>query len=480
MFSTKRIRNTANAARVISAIIILLLLPERGISQPVIKERNTALYSTIVANNGVNVETIERSESDYDYLLPAIETVGNNVFVFYLNKYVLGNPDWTKISFRSVKYNIQHGFVWDHDGFEMNALFHPYSGALSFTSARSNGLPFWHSIIYPFAGSLMWELAMETELPSSNDLISTTSSGIVLGEISFRISSLILNDNTVGMERLWRELAAGVLSPVHGINRLLNGQSWRIGPVPRHSDYLVSLSVGTLGLFVDREIYKKHPHGFLNFHMDYGTPYIINKNYQPFDYFTANFGLGISTNNTIIDITGSGMLWGKKLTLSDYSKTSFGIFKNFDFLNTAIYRVGSSSIGVGLYSKIDLSETYVFESAIKPSMIVMGAINSEYAQPLGRDYNLGPGLDGKINASISHKSFGKVYFNYDRSWIYVVSGAKGDEVVGIWQTGLQLQISRTVLWAFEYLEYSHIGTYEIYASLHKNNFAVRTYLVTTI
>jgi hypothetical protein len=174
------------------------------------------------------------------------------------------------------------------------------------------------------------------------------------------------------------------------------------------------------------------------------------------------------------------MLWGRKIKILQNGKNIIGIFKNYDFLNTATYRVGSSSVGIGLIAKVQLSEQYNVESTFIPSVILMGAINSEYAKPLGRDYNLGPGLDGKIKVTIDKHDLGKIYIVYDRSWIYVISGARGDEIVGVWYTGTQVQLSSSTTWAFECMNYSHIGTYNDYPSLQKNNIAVRTFIVTTM
>ncbi len=472
--------NIKNNDRTILLICLILIISNTIKSQSVfISEHHfkDSIYSTA---NKHNVENTDSSSGGKDYLTPTIETIGNNVFVFYLNKYALGNPGWTKISFKTVKYNLEHGFVWDHDGFEMNALFHPYSGALSYTAARSTGLGFWNSIAYPFAGSFMWEIVMENELPSSNDLISTTTSGIVLGEISFRVSSLLLNDNATGGERVWREITAGILSPVHGLNRLISGKSWSVGPKPQIPNYSVSLSAGILGLFIDRNLYQKHPHGYLNVQLDYGNLFSLSSRYDPFDYFNVTVGLGFTITNTIINISGSGMLWGNKIKIFQNGKNIIGIFKNYDFLNTATYRVGSSSVGIGLITKVQLSEQYILESTLIPSIILVGAINSEYAKPLGRDYNLGPGLEGKMRASITNNNLGKLYMAYDRSWIYVISGARGDEVVGIWQAGVQVHLSHSTTWTFEYLNYSHIGTYNEYPSLQKNNIALRTYIIANI
>lgn len=417
------------------------------------------------------------SITNNDYLTPAIETFGANIFVFMLNKYALGNPSWTKISLKTLKNNLSHGFVWDSDGFEMNLLFHPYSGALSFTAARSSGLSFWNSVIFPFAGSLMWELAMESELPSSNDLINTSTSGIVIGEISFRVSSLFLDDNSTGGERFIRELAAGILSPMHGLNRLLSGKSWRIGRSQSRQEFSTSLSGGMLGLFLDGNIYQKHPHGFIGFQMNYGNPFSNSSLSESFDYFRLNVGIGFSTHNTIIDLAGTGLLWGKNIKLFKNDKSLFGIFKNFDFLNTAIYRVGYTSVGAGLITKIPISNKAALTTTVSTSAILMGGIDSPYAEPLRRDYNYGSGLNGKIEIILMHNEFGKVYAAYDQSWIYVISGAKGNEYVGVGITGTQIRLNSFLSWALEYLNYYHIGSYFEHPTLRRNNFAIRTLLV---
>ena len=68
----------------------------------------------------------------------------------------------------------QAWFCMDNDQFSTNLFAHPYHGNLYFNAARSNGLTFWESAPYAFAGSLMWEIAAEVEPPAINDLMATT------------------------------------------------------------------------------------------------------------------------------------------------------------------------------------------------------------------------------------------------------------------------------------------------------------------
>lgn len=56
---------------------------------------------------------------------------------------------------RTIRDNLNTGFVWDNDVFIMNMFAHPYHGNLYFNVARSNGMNFWESAPNALGGSLM-------------------------------------------------------------------------------------------------------------------------------------------------------------------------------------------------------------------------------------------------------------------------------------------------------------------------------------
>ena len=125
-----------------------------------------------------------------NYWFAAAEVFSINMTIWAYDRFIY-QVDWAKILWKTMQDNLKHGFVLDEDGFDTNQFAHPYHGSLSFSAARSSGIDFWRAVPYPFAGSLMWELFMETEYPSINDFITTPMSGIILGETSFRISNLV-------------------------------------------------------------------------------------------------------------------------------------------------------------------------------------------------------------------------------------------------------------------------------------------------
>src|SRR6478735_2293698 len=168
---------------------------------------------------------------------PALEVLGENMLVLGFNRYV-SKEDYGYISLDTWKHNLKTGPEWDTDEFGINFIGHPYQGTLYYNAARTQGYNFWQSAPFAVAGSLSWEYFGENTLPSYNDMIYTPLNGIALGEILYRVSSNILDDRTRGTERTIREISAGIINPVRGVNRLLQGKT-------RH--------------ITNREMYQKEP-----------------------------------------------------------------------------------------------------------------------------------------------------------------------------------------------------------------------------
>jgi hypothetical protein len=158
----------------------------------------------------------------------AVEIVGINVGIWAFDRYVIANDEVYNINLNTMQRNLQHGFVWDNDQFSTNLLGHPYHGGLYFNAARINGMNFWQSIPYTFAGSLMWEYLMENEPPSINDFIATPIGGMALGEMTFRLSGLLIDNRATGWNRVGRELLSALISPMSGLNRVFSGDAWKV------------------------------------------------------------------------------------------------------------------------------------------------------------------------------------------------------------------------------------------------------------
>ena len=188
----------------------------------------------------------------------------------------------------SIRRNLRGPWVVDDDPFEINQFLHPYQGAMYHGIARSNGLSYWPSVAYTFAGSALWEIAGETTPPSRNDQIASGIAGSFLGEPLFRISRLLLERADHG-PGVWRTLASVLASPPTGINHVLVGNpAGSLAPdaVP-FSDIRVQFGATAIATGRSRSVSSLALHQpRLALSMDYGYPGNASYRHErPFDYF---------------------------------------------------------------------------------------------------------------------------------------------------------------------------------------------------
>lgn len=355
--------------------------------------------------------------------LAAAEVFATNTFVWSFNKAVL-NADFAQISWNSWKTNLSSFPVWDTDKFSTNLFAHPYHGGLYFNAARSNGMSFWESVPFSFGGSLMWEYFGENELPSINDLYATTLGGMCLGEITFRLSDLFVDNSSTGWERFSREFLIACISPVRGVNRLLNGQSWKrtaskgreLPSVP------IYFNVFAGGRFLAE--YDDSKNGELSTHIGvnliYGEPFrdSYDEYYKPYEWFTLNIGADLFSNQPLFtQVNVIGILWGKNIDNSEKYSLTLGAFQHFDFYDSQIkngdgekfspYRISeAAAFGIGslFVRRYNLwNKPLIFRSTGYVNGIVLGGNTTDHYFNNERDYNLGSGFSIKLYAGATYK-----------------------------------------------------------------------------
>ena len=175
----------------------------------------------------------------------------------------------------------------------------------------------------------MWEYFGENTRPSYNDIIYTPVNGAFLGEILYRLSSNILDDRTRGANRVFREIAAGVVDPMRGFNRLIQGKSFRTTNKEVYQKEPVNVSLyagirrvnddpyGTFGKGTYSEIF--------NLQFDYGNPFEI-RDRKPFDFFRLRVDLNFGVGRKYLDnILGYGILFGKNMQMKKHGDPHRGI-----------------------------------------------------------------------------------------------------------------------------------------------------------
>ena len=377
----------------------------------------------------------------------AIETVGLNVGVWAFDRFVM-QEDFAKISPKTIRNNIRHGFVWDNDQFSTNLFAHPYHGNLYFNTARSSGMTFWESAPYALAGSLMWETCAEIEPPAINDLMATTLGGIALGEVTFRLSSLVLDDRRRGISRFFHELLGAVLCPPRGFNRLITGQAWHVDPLaaPYHDHKRLpiyfEIGAGDRYLADQASLFRGEHNPYIELRGAYGNPF-DRANRAPYDWFTFGLTFGLSANQPLISrVQLMGRLWGTALDTSTDMDLMIGLFQHFNYFDSEEVVDGTgripyklseaASIGPGIVYRFPAIHSQVsLSQSLHLSGVLLGGALTDYYNVIDRNYNLGSGYSLKTTTALDFGHRGLFSFTFQHYRLFTWKGYEGKDLATI-------------------------------------------------
>lgn len=349
-------------------------------------------------------------------LRAATMVFGLNMGVWAFDRYIR-KADFAYINMHTVKDNFKQGFVWDNDGMETNMFMHPYHGNLYYNSARSNGYNYWQSGLFAFGGSLMWEMFMENEYPSTNDIIATPIGGMALGEVTYRFSDLILDDRKQGWSRFGLEFAAFVVSPMRGLTRILNGEAWRKRPTSGKQfgvpDVSVDVSIGMRTLELQDAVFDQGLGLATELNIEYGDRFDVEET-KPYDYFTINANLNLQASQPVLgQVNVIGRLAAKELVNKKKHYLSLGLYQHFDYYDSDTISVISSktpykfgapaSFGGGFIYKYKGLKRWDIDAYAHLNAVVLGATLSDYYKVDERIYNLASGYSTKLGGNFVYK-----------------------------------------------------------------------------
>jgi uncharacterized protein DUF3943 len=394
------------------------------------------------------------------FVAAAGEVVALEVLPWAFDRYAL-NEDFSRISFDTIRQNFKTGFQYDSDHFRVNQSSHPYHGGLFFDAARSNGYSFWESSLFTLSGSLIWECCMENTAPSINDLVNTTLGGMTRGEVAHRLSVLILDNEASGFNRLWREIAAGIVNPVGAINRLLRGDMTRDGPNP-DDRFPAGFSIsGDLGY---RHIGGgvPHPdHGILSVSALYGDPFKGDIRH-PFDSFWLGFDLNTPRGVPFSRIEERGILKGWDLTEPDSAiRHIAGFSQEYEYLNNASQVFGAQIFSAGLLSRYVIRpELFAVTDATVVAFPLAAVQTTDFEDPkTGRNYDFAPG--GGLRAEGRLYWRGREVFGagYGVLWARTVSGNSDTNTLQFFRGVVRVPLAGPLGAGAAYTWYSRKTTY---------------------
>jgi len=354
----------------------------------------------------------------------ALEVFTLNMAVWSFDRFIM-NQDYARIGPSTWASNFEHGFSFDPDTFGMNFLFHPFHGANYFNCARSQGLSFWASAPYALGGSLMWELFMEKQAPSPNDLIMTSTGGTYLGEMMYRLSSQVLDDTATGGRRFWREAAALLIDPARGLNRLLFGDAFRTSSVNRQLRGSIHGTLGIRPFFMaeNATLTRLKFSPGLEFDFIYNSIRQDQPALSPFDLFFLNTAFRFTGGKLAFNLDSYALLVGKEYRTASGQRHMIGLFQNYDFVSNEIIHMGGSSLAAGLQSVYPLGRGAAFRVTAQLGAVLFGASNNRYTHIEERDYNYGLGSMSKVEAWLIHPTIGTLLVHFSHHQIYTIKAA---------------------------------------------------------
>ena len=393
----------------------------------------------------------------YPIWKPAVEVVGINVFTWSLDRFIL-NQDFSHIGPTTWKYNIQQGWEWDSDRFGINFIGHPYTGSMYFNAARSQGYSYVQSIPFAIGGSLMWEYFGENTRPSYNDVINTPLNGAFLGEIFYRLSSNILDDRTTGGERVFREITAGLVDPVRGLNRLLQGKSFRktTKEVYQKEPLNITMFAGVHKINEDnKKVFGKGPTEMLyNLQLDYGNPF-EERYRKPFDFFRLRTEFSFGSGRKLLDnLTGYGILLGDNTHLGKLS-IMYGAFQYDDYWDNKTFELGALGFGGGVFTKYPISKSINLYTNAHFALVPLAGNSTRFGPDTSqiRDYTYNNGLEAKIESTINFGKVASASFVYYYFLLHTTVGTAGNNHISILKPRITVRAFKNVNLGFEHFIY---------------------------
>ncbi|MBP6335026.1 MAG: DUF3943 domain-containing protein [Bacteroidia bacterium] len=346
------------------------------------------------------------------------------------NRYVR-DAEFADITWESIKHNLKlSSWTWDDNNFMTNQFAHPYHGHLYYSAFRTNGYSFWQSVPAALTGSYIWEVFGETHPPAPNDLINTTLGGIALGEMSYRFSNLIVDNQQTGFKRQANEVMAFLVNPMNGLNRIIDGKWGRVmaNPADRKPDFLngvVDVGYRRISTKIDDILTKGDNEFFARAFIQYGNPY---RDFgKPFSNFSLAVELGASDSAMLNNVQVNGMLYGTSLKETDRVHHVLTATMNYDYIRNTSIQYGSQSFSLKLLSDHIYKNKSNLFTEIGIIGVVLASIPDDYLfYGEGRNYDYGPGAGFLAGVKLDIQDRFLLSVNYKGIWFNTVNGNESD------------------------------------------------------
>ena len=373
--------------------------------------------------------------------------------------------DYAKISWKTVGHNINPGnWQFDDDEFQTNQFGHPYHGSNFYSAFRANGYSFWQAAPAAFAGSYLWETFAENQAPAPNDFINTSYGGIILGEMTYRLSNKIVNNRTRGFKRQVNEVAAFLVNPMNGLHRITSGRWGKYSANSTERDSSKIYAEFDFGARTSNTANNQKQTGWYgHIKLLYGTPY---ENYRvPFSNITVNTEFGKDDSSKVNMVSVYGSLAGWEISSTEKYQHLAILSANYDYINNSAFFWGAQSLKINLLSEFDISKTVVINTSIGVGAVILGAVPDRYLYK-GRNYDYGSGAAINFTGGITIANKFNYNINYRSAWLVTLNGSASHYFLHLVSSELSYIFIKNLALVAEPAYFNLNGYYKQYANIH--------------
>lgn len=342
------------------------------------------------------------------------------------NRFITKDP-YSYITFKNfIQHQRLSAWDWDDNQFTTNQIDHPYHGQIYFNAFRSNGYNFYQSSLATFVGSYIWETAGETQHPAINDLVNTTFGGIILGEMTHRVSRNILARSKNGQNVIGNEIVALIVNPVNSLNRLLDGK-WgkRIDEYYAADSSVINAEINVGFRRFDAKDTEGLSKGKNSFYTRLRFKYSNGEhNYKrPFDQFAVNLEAGRGDSTFINAVNVHALIYGAKFFKTKKGDHFGTLNAHYDFYNNDAFFYGAQSLNYNWLSEFTYKSKNKLNLSLGVGAVLLAAVPDPYLlYGASRNYNYGSGASYRFQGDLSLLRRLLFTMNYNGGVFYTISG----------------------------------------------------------
>ena len=254
-----------------------------------------------------------------------------------------------------------------------------------------------------------------------------------------------------------REIFAGLVDPTRGLNRLLQGKSFRrtTKEVYQKEPVNITLLAGLHKINENKTAFSKGPNdALITMELDYGNPF-EKQSLKPFDFFrlrsSFSFGIGGSFVN---NVAGYGILFGKNTNFGKLSML-FGAFQYYDYWDNQTFALGALGFGGGLSTKYSFTKNSNLYVSAHLALLPLAGNTNRFGPDTSkvRDYTYNTGREAKFESTLDLGRFFSASLAYSYYAIHTIVGPAGNNYINILNPRVTLKLYKNMNIGFDHFVY---------------------------